>query len=209
MAMKDITTENKAAQVGPGGRVGTCGAVRSVWRPTALILANSTEPCPASTTCSCPWHPPAALAARPRHVAADLPSWLPPHTHTRRSTTPACSWGWTPTGWRAGTCATRTALSARWAGTLARWQGVLPPGALAGRITCRLVRCGRPAARPGASCACWIKNGDPTVASTALCLQAASPIVNYAGGKDYARGTKFRCGLCKRVKTARPACRQV
>ncbi len=26
-----------------------------------------------------------------------------------------CSWGWTPTGWRAGTCATRTASSARWA----------------------------------------------------------------------------------------------
>ncbi len=44
--------------------------------------------------------------------------------------------------------------------------------------------------------------------SSPACLssscQAASPIVNYAGGKDYARGTKFRCGL-KRCRSLHDA----
>ena len=151
VAMKDITTENKAAQVGRAG-LG--------W--TGVTGVCHLAPCPCNS-----FH----------RATLTLP---PVAANHRRSTTAACSWAWTPTGWRAGTCATRTALSARWVVGLWRVQllaGGLRPGPAA-RAAARLSR------RLIAHSACC-----------SSCRQAASPIVNYAGGKDYARGTKFRCAL--------------
>lgn len=124
VAMKDITTENKGAQVRPGGGA----AAGNGWRPPAVRVSRQTPDRSASSY-------------------TPTPTLLPaPHC---RSTTALCSWGWTPTGWHGGTCATRTASCPRppppwWRTQAARTTRAAPSsGARAGgygRLRCRAVR---------------------------------------------------------------------
>lgn len=135
VAMKDITTENKAAQVRSWGAATLLGAYAT---PSAVLPARPLAHAGALHTvllgCACTSTDEDPLSIRsPTHPHEEhdtnvflglgtnlhlplLNAGSPPHPHinTNRSTTPTCSWAWTPTAWRAGTCVTHTALCRSW-----------------------------------------------------------------------------------------------
>lgn len=152
--MKDITTENKAAQVGRGA-LGWAGLDwGQPFGTMPMQRVSPRRPHPAACRCQ------------------------PPQEHD--------------TSVFLGLDTNR----------LARWDMRDPHGIVSqvggGLVVCAAVgRWLRP--RPAEQQHGWLLRMSRRLmarfACCSSCRQAASPIVNYAGGKDYARGTKFRCAL--------------
>ena len=184
VAMKDITTENKGAQVRPGGGA----AAGNGWRPPAVRVSRQTPDRSASS------HTP-------------TPTLLPaPHC---RSTTALCSWGWTPTGWHGGTCATRTASCPRppppwWRTQAARTTRAAPSsGARAGgygRLRCRAVRT-LGLAEGGARHGC---HAFPTTTRHPPPPRPAAAWPPAATGTWWWAPTTARCGCTARRRSRRP-----